>query len=48
MYKLINDNIVLRIIDNTFIPTVEGNIDYQAYLAWIAEGNTVLPADVPT
>jgi len=24
------------------------NTDYQAYLKWVAEGNTPLPADEPT
>ena len=27
------------------IPKSEGNTDYQAYLKWLAEGNTPLPAD---
>tara|TARA_A100001391_G_scaffold37645_1_gene20778 strand:+ start:1105 stop:1269 length:165 start_codon:yes stop_codon:yes gene_type:complete len=50
-YKLIkNDltnkiNTVLRKEDNAFIPFDEDNIDYQAYLAWVAEGNTAEAAD---
>jgi hypothetical protein len=27
---------------------IEGNPNYQAYLKWLEEGNTPLPADEPT
>ena len=45
MYKLINQQVVLRIADNAFIPVNPDNTDYQAYLKWVAEGNTPEPAD---
>jgi hypothetical protein len=46
MYKLtLNPNQVMRITDNAFIPFDPANTDYQAYLKWLAEGNTPLPAE---
>ena len=36
---------VLRIADNATIPFAPNNTDYQAYLKWLDEGNTPLPAD---
>lgn len=50
MYKLIKvppDSLpnVLRLSDNVSIPFADDNADYQAYLIWLAEGNTPLPAD---
>jgi hypothetical protein len=52
MYKLIKKQefsigfeVVQRLSDNAFIPFDPDNTDYQAYLKWVSEGNTPLPAD---
>ena len=31
---------VKRLSDKTLIPFDEGNVDYQIYLEWLAQGNT--------
>ena len=46
MYKL-TENSITRLLDNASIPIAEGNRDYEEYLAWVAEGNTPTPADIP-
>lgn len=46
MYKLVLDsNVVVRAEDDAFVPDDPGNRDRQAYAAWLAAGNTPLPAD---
>mgnify|MGYP006060455477 CR=1 FL=1 len=48
---LISGTCVMRIVDvngqadNSVIPSDPANTDYQAYLAWVAEGNTAEAAD---
>ena len=39
------DYAIIRLSDNAFIPFDPDNTDYQAYLKWLEEGNTPLPAE---
>jgi hypothetical protein len=39
-YTLTQYNYVIRNTDGAIIPMSVDNTDYQAYLAWLAEGNT--------
>lgn len=40
-------NTIVRDEDGAFIPTDPDNIDYQAYLAWLDEGNQPTPYTPP-
>ena len=45
--KGVEQPVIKRLSDNAFIPFDPANGDYQAYLAWLEEGNTPLPPDEP-
>jgi hypothetical protein len=39
----IDPNVIKRLPDNLWIPNDPANTDWQAYQAWLAQGNTPLP-----
>lgn len=39
--KTEHDYMIFRKEDKTFIPVEPANTDYQLYLEWVAEGNTI-------
>jgi hypothetical protein len=54
MYKLapLNEHtkqqdLIIKLSDNAFIPFDPQNSNYIAYLKWIEEGNVPTPADEP-
>ena len=40
MYKSIGTMSVKRLADGAYIPFANGNIDYEEYKLWLANGNT--------
>ena len=43
MYQVaqtLSEEMIVRVVDNAWIPQNPANTDYIAYLAWVAEGNT--------
>jgi hypothetical protein len=42
---LMDTQSIIRLSDNATIPFDLDNTDYQAYLAWVAEGNIPEPAE---
>lgn len=47
-YRLASGSGVVRTSDNAVIPIAPGNADYQAYQAWLADGNAPDPIPSPT
>ena len=46
-YQLTSSDTILRLSDGASIPQAPGNRDFAEYTAWLAEGNTPLPAPPP-
>jgi hypothetical protein len=47
LQKVADQTWVVDVEANKSIPFDPANTDYQAYLKWVAEGNTPEPADEP-
>ena len=45
MFNQTEPSSIIRTTDGACIPFDPANTDYQAYLKWVAEGNTPEPAD---
>jgi hypothetical protein len=39
------ENTIIKTDEGKYIPKDESNKDYQEYLKWVSEGNTLEPAD---
>lgn len=46
LYQLTGTDLIVRTSDGAYIPPDLRNRDYEAYLAWVAAGNTPDPAPV--
>jgi hypothetical protein len=46
-YSLTDIPTTIQRSDGTMIPTDPGNVDYAAFLEWVAEGNTPTPYKAP-
>jgi len=46
-YKLNKQSGVIRLSDMASIPECVDNVDWRAYLEWLAKGNTPAPAETP-
>lgn len=47
MYQFTTGNCIKRLADQAFIPPDPDNTDFVQYQAWLAAGNTPLPAPEP-
>jgi len=41
----VNPEIIIKLPEQLYIPANSDNTDYQAYLEWVAQGNTPLPPE---
>lgn len=47
-YTINTNGGIVRDSDGAYIPQDAGNSDYQAYLAWVSQGNTATPPPGPS